>query len=121
LAALKRLDHCWFILAGGATPSAHARSKIREENDLINEACTLEEGIKAAACIDRKPIDSDEELTYCEVGQLGWPDDAEEAVNVLEHGLEHLVERRRRTHLLGRSIWTRQRSIANTTRIALCF
>jgi hypothetical protein len=35
LAALKRLDLCWFILARGATPSARARSKIREERRIL--------------------------------------------------------------------------------------
>jgi hypothetical protein len=65
-----------------------------QSKEQLNCKKTLEEGTK-------KTIDSEEELTYCEVEQLGWPDDAEEAVNVLEHGLEHLVERRRRIHLLG--------------------
>ena len=37
--------------------------------------------------------------TYSQVEQLGRPDDAEEEVDVLEHGHEHLVERRWRAHL----------------------
>lgn len=62
-------------------------------------------------------MDSEERvLTYCQVEQLGWPDEAEEAVHVLEHGPEHLVERRRRAHLDG-SISTRQAGfvVANST------
>lgn len=38
-------------------------------------------------------------LTYGQVEEVGRPDDAEETIHVLEHGLEHLVERRRRAHL----------------------
>jgi len=37
--------------------------------------------------------------TYCQVEEPSRPDDAEQAVQVLEHGLQDLGDRRRRAHL----------------------
>lgn len=42
-------------------------------------------------------------LTYCQLKQPPRPDDAEQLVHVLKHGLEHLLERRGRgAHLHAR-------------------
>ena len=41
--------------------------------------------------------------TYCQVEEPSRPDDAEQAIHVSKHGLEHLMERHRREHLHARA------------------
>lgn len=86
LAALNRLARCWFILARGATPSAHNSlpTQLHCEQKYITKRCIY--------CIITEKLQL-YPLTNSHVKKLPRPNHRENAVDVLEHGLENLLVR----------------------------
>jgi hypothetical protein len=85
LAALNRLDRCWFILALGATPSIQFKTEKsikRHQQPKKNHE-------------NKQPENKDRRQTNSHKEKLPRPHHVKQPINVIKHALKHLLKRGR--------------------------